>query len=100
MPVREIKPVNQVSVHLLMLLTGFSHDGQHVTCRLGALALYDAIVINDGSATQQATVRVLLSEGANPHMADTYSERPLVWQRKKAITRLRRSSEVPERNDG
>jgi uncharacterized protein len=44
---------------------------------LGMTALIEAIVLGDGGANQQATVRLLLDAGASPNLADRSGTTPL-----------------------
>ncbi|MGR3807212.1 ankyrin repeat domain-containing protein [Pasteurella testudinis] len=44
---------------------------------VGWTPLLEAIVLNDGGEKQQEIVRLLLENGANPHMTDKYGKTPL-----------------------
>ena len=50
---------------------------------VGWTPLLEAIVLNDGGAKQQEIVKLLLDNGANPHMTDKYGKSPLTLAREK-----------------
>ncbi|AKJ41080.1 ankyrin repeat domain-containing protein [Pragia fontium] len=50
---------------------------------LGWTPLLEAIVLNDGGKKQQDIVKMLLDNGANPHMTDKYGKTPLELAREK-----------------
>jgi len=52
---------------------------------VGWTPLLEAIVLNDGGAKQQEIVRLLLENGANPHMTDKYGKTPLELAREKGF---------------
>lgn len=52
---------------------------------VGWTPLLEAIVLNDGGARQQEIVKLLLDNGANPHMTDKYGKSPLELARKKGF---------------
>jgi uncharacterized protein len=47
--------------------------------------LLEAIVLNDGGAKQQEIVKLLLDNGASPHMTDKYGKSPLELAREKGF---------------
>ena len=47
--------------------------------------LSQAIVLNDGGEKQQEIVKLLLDNGANPHMTDKYGKTPLELAREKGF---------------
>ncbi|MNR77752.1 Ankyrin repeats (3 copies) [compost metagenome] len=55
---------------------------------VGWTPLLEAIVLNDGGATQQEIVRLLLEHGANPHMTDKYGKTPLTLAQEKGYTEI------------
>lgn len=57
---------------------------------VGWTPLLEAIVLNDGGATQQEIVRLLLEHGANPHMTDKYGKTPLTLAQEKGYTDIAR----------
>ena len=59
-----------------ILLTETDINVNH-TNFVGWTPLLEAIVLNDGGATQQEIVKLLLDHGANPHMTDKYGKSPL-----------------------
>ncbi len=59
-----------------ILLTETNINVNH-TNFVGWTPLLEAIVLNDGGATQQEIVKLLLDHGANPHMTDKYGKSPL-----------------------
>ena len=59
-----------------ILLTETDINVNH-TNFVGWTPLLEAIVLNDGGATQQEIVKLLLDHGANPHMTDKYGKTPL-----------------------
>lgn len=59
-----------------ILLTETNINVNH-TNFVGWTPLLEAIVLNDGGATQQDIVKLLLDHGANPHMTDKYGKSPL-----------------------
>ncbi|HHT0322150.1 TPA: ankyrin repeat domain-containing protein [Raoultella planticola] len=65
-----------------ILLTETDINVNH-TNFVGWTPLLEAIVLNDGGATQQAIVKLLLNHGANPHMTDKYGKSPLelAWEK-------------------
>ncbi|NIF37714.1 hypothetical protein F3J30_14435 [Enterobacter sp. Tr-810] len=52
---------------------------------VGWTPLLEAIVLNDGGAKQQEIVKLLLDNGANPHMTDKYGKAPLELAREKGF---------------
>lgn len=52
---------------------------------VGWTPLLEAIVLNDGGAKQQEIVKLLLDNGANPHMTDKYGKSPLELAREKGF---------------
>jgi ankyrin repeat protein len=54
---------------------------------VGWTPLLEAIVLNDGGAKQQEIVKLLLDNGANPHMTDKYGKTPLELAREKGFLR-------------
>ncbi|EKT56053.1 ankyrin repeat domain-containing protein [Providencia burhodogranariea] len=50
---------------------------------VGWTPLLEAIVLNDGGEKQQQIVKLLLDNGANPHMTDKYGKKPLELAREK-----------------
>ena len=52
---------------------------------VGWTPLLEAIVLNDGGANQQEIVKLLLDNGANPHMTDKYGKTPLELAREKGF---------------
>jgi len=55
---------------------------------VGWTPLLEAIVLNDGGAKQQEIVRLLLENGANPHMTDKYGKSPLELAREKGFDEI------------
>ncbi len=55
---------------------------------VGWTPLLEAIVLNDGGATQQEIVKLLLDHGANPHMTDKYGKSPLTLAREKGYREI------------
>lgn len=58
------------------LLTNTQIDVNHVN-HLGWTALMEAIILNDGNPTQQATIQLLIEHGADVHIADDNNVTPL-----------------------
>lgn len=57
---------------------------------VGWTPLLEAIVLNDGGDTQQAIIRLLLDNGASPHMTDKYGKTPLELAREKGYEPIAR----------
>lgn len=55
---------------------------------VGWTPLLEAIVLNDGGAKQQEIVKLLLDNGANPHMTDKYGKTPLELAREKGFDEI------------
>lgn len=55
---------------------------------VGWTPLLEAIVLNDGGAKQQEIVKLLLDNGANPHMTDKYGKTPLELAREKGYHQI------------
>ncbi len=55
---------------------------------LGMTALIEAIVLGDGGAGHQATVRLLLDAGANPNLADRSGATPLTLARSRGYAAM------------
>lgn len=55
---------------------------------VGWTPLLEAIVLNDGGAKQQEIVKLLLDNGANPHMTDKYGKTPLELAREKGFNEI------------
>lgn len=55
---------------------------------VGWTPLLEAIVLNDGGAKQQEIVKLLLDNGANPHMTDKYGKKPLELAREKGYREI------------
>jgi ankyrin repeat protein len=53
---------------------------------LGMTALIEAIVLGNGGANHQSTVRLLLDAGANPNLADRSGARPLALARSRGYS--------------
>ncbi|ENT4821098.1 TPA: ankyrin repeat domain-containing protein [Citrobacter farmeri] len=66
------------------LLTQTNINVNH-TNFVGWTPLLEAIVLNDGGATQQAIVALLLEKGASPHLTDKYGKTPLELAREKGF---------------
>lgn len=56
-------------------------------------------MLNDGGEKQQEIVKLLLDNGANPHMTDKYGKTPLELAREKATTRSPTCCWRPARKD-
>ncbi|MFK3704608.1 hypothetical protein EDF73_103327 [Raoultella sp. BIGb0138] len=69
------------------LLTDSEINVNH-TNFVGWTPLLEAIVLNDGGATQQAIVKLLLAHGANPQMTDKYGRTPLELAREKGFEEI------------
>ncbi|WP_258329349.1 ankyrin repeat domain-containing protein [Citrobacter farmeri] len=67
-----------------VLLTQTNINVNH-TNFVGWTPLLEAIVLNDGGATQQAIVALLLEKGASPHLTDKYGKTPLELAREKGF---------------
>lgn len=55
---------------------------------VGWTPLLEAIVLNDGGERQQQIVKLLLENGANPHMTDKYGKKPLELAKEKGYTEI------------
>jgi ankyrin repeat protein len=55
---------------------------------VGWTPLLEAIVLNDGGAKQQEIVKLLLDNGANPHMTDKYGKSPLELAHEKGFNEI------------
>lgn len=55
---------------------------------VGWTPLLEAIVLNDGGDKQQQIVKLLLDNGANPHMTDKYGKKPLELAREKGYNEI------------
>ncbi|MCW2256826.1 ankyrin repeat protein [Providencia alcalifaciens] len=55
---------------------------------VGWTPLLEAIVLNDGGEKQQQIVKLLLDNGANPHMTDKYGKKPLELAREKGYNKI------------
>jgi len=55
---------------------------------VGWTPLLEAIVLNDGGEKQQQIVKLLLENGANPHMTDKYGKKPLELAKEKGYTEI------------
>ena len=55
---------------------------------VGWTPLLEAIVLNDGGEKQQQIVKLLLDNGANPHMTDKYGKKPLELAKEKGYTEI------------
>lgn len=55
---------------------------------VGWTPLLEAIVLNDGGEKQQQIVKLLLDNGANPHMTDKYGKKPLELAREKGYNEI------------
>ncbi|WP_299998906.1 ankyrin repeat domain-containing protein [uncultured Cedecea sp.] len=55
---------------------------------VGWTPLLEAIVLNDGGDKQQQIVKLLLDNGANPHMTDKYGKKPLELAKEKGYTEI------------
>lgn len=55
---------------------------------VGWTPLLEAIVLNDGGDKQQQIVKLLLENGANPHMTDKYGKKPLELAKEKGYTEI------------
>ena len=55
---------------------------------VGWTPLLEAIVLNDGGEKQQQIVKLLLDNGANPHMTDKYGKKPLELAREKGYSQI------------
>jgi hypothetical protein len=64
---------------------------------IGMTALIEAIVLGDGGANHQATVRLLLDAGANPNIADRTGASPLALARSRGYKAM---AEMIERAGG
>ena len=60
-----------------------THINVNHTNFVGWTPLLEAIVLNDGGEKQQEIVKLLLDNGANPHMTDKYGKTPLELAREK-----------------
>ena len=64
---------------------------------LGWTALIEAIVLGDGGARHQATVRALIDGGANLDLADGQGVRPLTLARQRGYAQDRRDARASRR---
>jgi ankyrin repeat protein len=55
---------------------------------IGLTALIEAVVLGDGGANHQATVRMLLDAGANPNIADRTGATPLALARSRGYNAM------------
>ncbi len=55
---------------------------------VGWTPLLEAIVLNDGGTTQQQIIKMLLDNGANPHMTDKYGKTPLQLAKEKGYSKI------------
>jgi len=55
---------------------------------VGWTPLLEAIVLNDGGEKQQQIVKLLLDNGANPHMTDKYGKKPLELAKEKGYSEI------------
>ena len=55
---------------------------------VGWTPLLEAIVLNDGGEKQQQIVKLLLENGANPHMTDKYGKKPLELAKDKGYSEI------------
>ncbi|HQV12903.1 MAG TPA: ankyrin repeat domain-containing protein, partial [Nitrospira sp.] len=69
-------------VEVVKALLTTSIDVNHVN-RLGWTALLEAILLSDGGTAHQEIVRLLLTAGANPNLADHNGVTPLRHARQK-----------------
>ncbi|WP_051396236.1 ankyrin repeat domain-containing protein [Ignatzschineria larvae DSM 13226] len=75
-------------LEMVQLLLEKSAINVNHTNFVGWTPLLEAIILNDGGATQQAIIRLLLAHGADPNMTDKYGKTPLFLAKERGFDEI------------